>query len=117
VGQIAMSSIIQIALAFLGVLVVPGLAASLALFPRLDDIEITERIAISLGLSITIVIAIGMLLGYSASFANLTGGIAAYSLLATLSFVTIFFLVIWALRAANSAVKHKSEVVRPKRGT
>ena len=112
-----MSNIIQIALAFVGVLVVPGLAASLALFPKLDEIEVTERIAISLGLSITIVIAIGMLLGYSASFASLTGGITVYSLLATLSFVTIFFLIIWALRTASSAIKHNNEVVRPKRGT
>ncbi|MGZ4918936.1 MAG: DUF1616 domain-containing protein [Halobacteriota archaeon] len=111
-----MSSILQIALAFIGVLVVPGFAASLAIFPRLSQIEVIERMAMSIGLSITVVIATGMMLGYSAFLADMTGGITAYSLIAALSVITLIFLVIWILRAASAAIKHKREVIRPERG-
>jgi uncharacterized membrane protein len=66
-----MSSIIQIALAFIAVLVVPGFAMSLAFFPRLNQLEVTERLAISIGLSITILVTLGLLMGYSQSLINL----------------------------------------------
>ncbi len=111
-----MSNILQIALAFIGVLVVPGFAASLAIFPRLNQIEVTERMAISIGLSITIVIATGMLLGYSAFLADMIGGITAYSLVVALSGITFAFLMIWMLRAASLAVRHRREVIKPKGG-
>jgi len=111
-----MSNIIQIALAFIAVLVVPGFAMSLAFFPRLNQLEVTERLAISIGLSITIVVAIGLLMGYSQMFISLTGGITPYSLLAALTFITIFFLIIWALRAAGSAIKDRHKVVKPRKG-
>lgn len=111
-----MSSIIQIALAFIAVLVVPGFAMSLAFFPRLNQLEVTERLAISIGLSITILVTIGLLMGYSPTLINLTGGITPYTLLAALTFITIFFLIIWALRAARLAIKDRREAVRPKKG-
>jgi uncharacterized membrane protein len=111
-----MSSIIQIALAFVAVLVVPGFAMSLAFFPRLNQLEVTERLAISIGLSIAIIVAVGLFLGYSQTLVNLTGGITPYSLLISLTFITLFFLIIWALRAARLAVKDRSEVIKPKRG-
>jgi uncharacterized membrane protein len=99
------SSIIQIALAFIAVLVVPGLAMSLAFFPRLNQLEVTERLAISIGLSITILVTIGLLMGYSQTLISLTGGITTYTLLASLSSITIFFLIIWGLRTAGFAIK------------
>jgi Predicted membrane protein len=114
-----MSSIIQIALAFIAVLVVPGFAMSLAFFPRLNQLEVTERLAISIGLSITILVTLGLLMGYTQSLINLTGGITAYSLLAALTLVTIFFLIfliVWALRAAGLAVKDRRKVVKPRKG-
>ncbi|MGZ7111948.1 MAG: DUF1616 domain-containing protein [Halobacteriota archaeon] len=111
-----MSSIIQIALAFIAVLVVPGFAMSLAFFPKLNQLEVTERLAISIGLSIVIVVTVGLLIGYSPTLINLTGGISAYTLLAALIFITIFFLIIWALRAARLAVKDRREAVKPKGG-
>jgi uncharacterized membrane protein len=111
-----MSSIIQIALAFIAVLVVPGFAMSLAFFPRLNQLEVTERLAISIGLSIAIIVAVGLFLGYSQTLINLTGGITPYSLLLALTFITLFFLIIWALRAARLAVKDRREVIKPKRG-
>jgi uncharacterized membrane protein len=104
-----MSSILQIALAFVVVLVVPGFAASLAFFPRLNQLEVTERLAISVGLSITIVVFIGLFLGYVPILISMTGGIAPHSLLAALTLVTIFFVLVWALRAASLAIR---EVVK-----
>jgi uncharacterized membrane protein len=111
-----MSSILQIALAFIVVLVVPGFAASLAFFPRLNQLEVTERLAISIGLSITIVVLIGLFLGYAPILISITGGMAPYSLLTALALITIFFLVIWALRAASLAIRESREVSKPKRG-
>jgi uncharacterized membrane protein len=111
-----MSNIIQIALAFIALLVVPGFAMSLAFFPRLNQLEVTERLAISIGLSITLLVAVGLFLGYSTTLINLTGGITAYSLIIMLACITIFFLIIWALRAARLAIDDRREVIKPKRG-
>jgi uncharacterized membrane protein len=110
------SSIIQIALAFIAVLVVPGLAMSLAFFPRLNQLEVTERLAISIGLSITILVTIGLLMGYSQTLISLTGGITTYTLLASLSSITIFFLIIWGLRTAGFAIKDRRTSDKPKKG-
>lgn len=112
-----MSSIIQIALAFIAVLIVPGFAMSLAFFPRLNQLEVTERLAISIGLSITIVVAVGLFLGYSTTLIDLTGGITPYTLLTALGFITLFFLLIWALRAGRLAIKGRSKAIKPKKGT
>src|SRR3990170_4528829 len=47
------------------VLFLPGYALMAALFPRKDDVDAIERIAISLGLSIAVVPLIGLALNYS----------------------------------------------------
>ncbi len=107
-----MSSLLQLALAFIIVLIVPGFAVSLALFPRLNQIDITERLAISIGLSITIVIAIGMLLSYGATLTGYAGGINAFSLTAALAIVTFFGLLIWALRATTLAIVARRQATK-----
>ncbi|MGZ4902683.1 MAG: DUF1616 domain-containing protein [Halobacteriota archaeon] len=99
-----MTSLLQLTLAFIIVLVVPGFAASLALFPRFNQIDITERLAISIGLSITIVIAVGMLISYGAAATGFAGGITVLSLSAALGLVTVLGLLIWALRATSLAI-------------
>jgi uncharacterized membrane protein len=111
-----MSSILQLALALIVVLVVPGFAASLAFFPRLNQLEVTERLAISIGLSITIVVFIGIFLGYAPILIGATGGLALYSFLTALTLITIFFLIVWALRAASLAIRASGEVSKPKKG-
>jgi len=85
------TDIFQLALAFIYVLFVPGFAMTLAVFPRLNELEITERVALSIGLSLIIVIAMGLVLGYSQTLIAATGGITAYSLLFGIGFVTVFF--------------------------
>ena len=110
-----MSSILQVIFAFIYVLVVPGFAASLAAFPRLNQLEITERIALSIGLSLTIVITLGLAIGYVSTLVAATGGITAYSLIIGIGLITVFFLVIWALRRAELTVAERREAARPER--
>jgi uncharacterized membrane protein len=111
------TDILQLALAFIYVLFVPGFAMSLAVFPRLNQLEITERIALSIGLSLTIVIALGLFLGYSQTLVAATGGVTPYSLIFGIGLITAFFLIIWALRRANLAVADRREAARPERDT
>lgn len=110
-----MTDILQLALAFIYVLFVPGFAMSLAVFPRLNDLEITERLALSIGLSLTIIIALGLVLGYAQTLIAATGGITAYSLLFGIGLITIFFLAIWVLRRAGLAVVERRDAARPER--
>jgi len=100
------SIMVQIALTFIGVLLVPGFAMSLALFPRFYDLEITERLAMSIGLSLVLVVFIGMLLGFAGSLAPATGGIEAYNISLSLSSATMLFLVIWAIRRGRTSKKN-----------
>jgi len=109
------TDILQLALAFIYVLFVPGFAMSLAVFPRLNDLEITERLALSIGLSLTIIIALGLVLGYAQTLIAATGGITAYSLLFGIGLITIFFLAIWVLRRAGLAVVERRDAARPER--
>ena len=97
---------VQIALTFIGVLLVPGFAMSLALFPRFYDLEITERLAMSIGLSLVIVVFIGMLLDFAGSLVPATGGIEASNISVSLSSATMLFLVIWAIRRARTSKKN-----------
>jgi uncharacterized membrane protein len=109
------TDIFQLTLAFIYVLFVPGFAMSLAVFPKRNELEITERLALSIGLSLTIVIALGLVLGYAQTLIAATGGITAYSLLFGIGFVTVFFLVIWVLRRAELAVVERRDAARPER--
>ena len=110
-----MSSTIQLVLAFIYVLVVPGFAVTLAAFPKFNELEITERLALSIGLSLTIVIVFALVVGYVPALIAVTGGITAYSLFFGIGLITVFFLVIWMLRRANLAVIERHEAARPER--
>ncbi len=92
------SNLILIILAFVGVLLVPGFAMSLALFPRLYDLDITERLAMSIGLGLVIVVFIGMMLDFSRSLVSFAGGITVDNMLVSLGSTTILFLAIWFFR-------------------
>ena len=110
-----MTDIFQLVVAFIYVLVVPGFAVTLAVFPRFNQLELTERLALSIGLSFTIVVALGLLLGYSETLIAITGGITAFSLIYGIGFITLFCLIIWALRRANLAVEDRRKAARPER--
>jgi uncharacterized membrane protein len=101
----SVSNLIQIILAFVGVLLVPGFAMSLALFPRFYDLNMTERLAMSIGLSLAIVVFIGMILDFAGSLVHFVGGITTDNMLASLGSTTMLFLAIWALRRARMSRK------------
>jgi uncharacterized membrane protein len=99
------SNLILIISAFVGVLLVPGFALSLALFPRFYDLDMTERLAMSIGLSLVIVVFIGMLLDFARSLVYFAGGITTTNMLVSLGSTTILFLVIWVFRRARTSRK------------
>jgi uncharacterized membrane protein/LysM repeat protein len=84
----------RIVLALLFVMFLPGYALTAALFPRKDQIDLVERIALSLGLSIAVVPLIGLALNYS------PWGIRLYPALA---FVALFIV----LAAAAALVRRR----------
>ena len=98
-------------LAFIFVLVLPGFAMMPTVFPQFNQLE-TERFALSIGLSITIVVALGLMLGYSTTLIALTGGITAYSLIYSIGLATPCFLKVWAFRRANVAVVERRDAAR-----
>jgi uncharacterized membrane protein len=92
------SNLILIISAFVGVLLIPGFAMSLALFPRFYDLDMTERLAMSIGLSLVIVVFIGMILDFARSLVYFAGGITTNNMLVSLGSATILFLAIWVFR-------------------
>lgn len=99
------SNLILIISAFVGVLLVPGFALSLALFPRFYDLDMTERLAMSIGLSLVIVVFIGMILDFARSLVYFAGGITANNMLVSLGSTTILFLMIWVFRRTRMSRK------------
>jgi uncharacterized membrane protein len=99
------SNLILIISAFVGVLLVPGFALSLALFPRFYDLDMTERLAMSIGLSLVIVVFIGMILDFARSLVYFAGGITANNMLVSLGSNTILFLTIWVFRRTRMSRK------------
>jgi uncharacterized membrane protein len=74
----------RIGLSLVFVLVLPGYVLLAALYPRKDDLDLAERLALSLGLSIAVVPLIGLALNYS------PWGIRLNPILA---FVTLFIVI------------------------
>jgi uncharacterized membrane protein len=74
------------------VLFLPGYSLVSALFPGKDELDITERIALSIGLSICIVVFIGLALNYT------PWGIRLGPVLVALSTFTLIFTGVSALR-------------------
>lgn len=84
-------SFIRVALGIPAVLFIPGYVLMAALFPRKDNLNTTERVALSLGLSIAVVPLLGLLL-------NFTFGIKLVPILFTLCIYTICLMLIAAYR-------------------
>lgn len=86
---------VRTVLGLIFILVLPGYVATAALFPNRESIDIIERVALSIGLSIAIVSLAGLALNYTPF------GIKLEPILATLSgFVLIASAVAWRRRAA-----------------
>jgi uncharacterized membrane protein len=89
-------------LGFILVLFVPGYAFVSALFPGSDELNGIERLALSIGLSICIVIFIGIALNYT------PWGIRLKPILFSISAFTLAFTAISAYRRVKIATKSKS---------
>ena len=83
---------VRVVLGLLLVLFLPGYSLIAALFPRGDDLDAIERIALSFGLSIAVVPLIGLALNYTPF------GIRLVPLLAGLSVFTISLAMVACVR-------------------
>ena len=83
---------VRIVLGLLLVLFLPGYSLIAALFPRRDDLDGIERIALSFGLSIAVVPLLGLALNYTPF------GIRLVPILAVLSVFTVSLAVIAGVR-------------------
>ena len=98
------SSPLRIVVGFLLVLFIPGYLLVSTLFPRNDEIDAVERIALSIGLSICIVVFVGLCLNHT------PWGIRLGSIILALS---AFILVFTALSAYQRIHVPESERFKP----
>lgn len=87
ISSIIPSTVIRTSLAIPVLLFFPGYVLLAALFPKKDDIDINVRVALSFGLSIVIVLLMGLLL-------NFTFGITLLPILGVLYIYTIVLVII-----------------------
>ena len=83
---------VRVVLGLLLVLFLPGYSLIAALFPRRDDLDGIERIALSFGLSIAVVPLLGLALNYTSY------GVRLVPILAVLSVFTVSLAVIAGVR-------------------
>jgi uncharacterized membrane protein len=86
------SSLLRVIVGSLLVLFIPGYLLVSTLFPRNDEIDAVERIALSIGLNLCIVVFVGLCLNYT------PWGIRLNSILLALSAFILVFTVLSALR-------------------
>jgi uncharacterized membrane protein len=79
-------------------LVLPGLALVSALFPRQADLKGIERLALAVGISISITAGVSALLNFT------PWGIELSSMVMSIGFITIVFAVVGYYRFRNTAV-------------
>jgi len=70
----------------------PGYVATEVLFPRVGDLRSTERFALSIGLSLALVMFVGLLLNYT------SWGIRTFPIVASLTSITIILGAVAILR-------------------
>jgi len=85
-------SALRVVVGFLLVLFIPGYLLVSTLFPRNDEIDAVERIALSIGLSICIVVFVGLCLNYT------PWGIRLGTILLALSAFILVFTALCAFR-------------------
>jgi len=56
---------LRVVLAFLALLALPGYALMLVLFPRRSDLDFADRLILCLGLSVPVIVLVGVVLNYS----------------------------------------------------
>ena len=101
---------LRAAAGFALVLFLPGYAASWALFPDDKEIDSIERVALSLGLSISLVVLSVFALNY-----GLKIPINLASTVLTILFITLFSSGVYFMRSGKPK-KHRRTKIKAKRG-
>lgn len=86
------ASLLRVVVGFILVLFLPGYVLVSTLFPRNGELDAIERIALSFGLSICVVVFVGLSLNYT------PWGIRLGSILLTLSAFILVFTAVTAIR-------------------
>ena len=92
VAPVVNTSILRAVLGFVLVLFLPGYSLTSALFPNNNELGTVERIALSMGLSICVVVFVGLALNYT------PWGIRLGPIVVVLSILIIIFTAISAIR-------------------
>lgn len=87
-------------------LFIPGYMTMIALFPKRDDLEIIDRITMSLGVSIAILSIIGLLL-------NFTVGIRLMTILIAISIYVIIFMFVTMYRRRKLSKDTQFSIIQP----
>lgn len=93
---------VRIIVGFPLVLFLPGYSLIYALFPRKNEMDGIQRIALSIGLSIALVVIIGFALNYT------PGGIRLGPILLVISSLTLLFAALTTARRETTATEYKS---------
>ncbi|PWI46392.1 hypothetical protein CEE45_17095 [Candidatus Heimdallarchaeota archaeon B3_Heim] len=93
---------LRIIVGFPLVLFLPGYSLICALFPKKNEMDAIERIALSIGLSIAVVVITGLVLSYT------PWGIRLGPILLAISSFTLVFAAVTAARRETAVTEHKS---------
>ena len=85
-------------------LFIPGFLLTLILFKKID---LLERIALAIGLSIAIDVLVGLFLGANKTMKEITGGITEINVWLYLVFVSVVFGLIYILRLPKKKTNQK----------
>lgn len=96
---------VRVVLSLLLVLFLSGYSLIAVLFPRKDNLDVIERIALSFGLSITVVLLLGLTLNYTPF------GIRLVPILAVLSVFTVLLTVVACVRRRGLPAEERFVVV------
>ena len=87
-------------------LFIPGFLLTLILFKKID---LLERIALSIGLSIAVDVFVGLFLGANQTMKEITGGITEFGVWLYLIAVSIIFILIYI---TGILIRKKTEIIR-----
>ena len=104
--------IIEILHAIIGLafgLFIPGFLLTLILFKKID---LLERIALAIGLSIAIDVLVGLFLGANKTMKDITGGITELNVWLYLVFVSVVFGFIYVIKLPKKKVSHSKKPIQ-----
>jgi uncharacterized membrane protein len=98
--------LLRIPLGLLSVLVLPGYALAAALFPRSDDLDVIERLALGVGLSVAIIAVV------APGLSSLPWGLQPTPLVVTLTIWTVVTTAVAGLRLRQLSASQGASSVR-----